>query len=73
VSETVKVRIAIAVDREGKWAAYGFSRTDGSPANEEAWEIVLDIVDDGEARYWVTAELPVPEDADVVGSVETIA
>lgn len=71
MSKRVKVRVAVAVDPSGNWAAYGFSRTDDSPADKEAWEVVLDIVEDGEARYWVTAELPVPEMVETAGAVES--
>ena len=58
--KTVKVRIAVAVDRDGKWNASGWGK--GSAyANGEAMDIAIEGVDEGEARYWVEAELPIPE------------
>jgi hypothetical protein len=52
----VQVRIAVAVDSKGNWHAAGWPEADTS-----AMDIVVDNVDDGEARYWLTATLPVPE------------
>lgn len=62
--KTVAVRIAVAVDAEGKWFANGWHDARGNDAMTEATE----RVGLGEARYWVTAELPVPV-PEVVGTV----
>jgi hypothetical protein len=59
--KTVKVRIAVAVDPEGDWNATGWRGRDGEPVDEEAMEIVADNLNPGERRFWVEAELPVPE------------
>jgi len=52
----VTIRIAVAVDAEGKWFANGWHDARGSDAMTE----VAERVGLGENRCWVTAELPVP-------------
>jgi len=69
VAKTVKVRIAVAVDKTGDWNAFG---SKGSAAHD-AMSIAVEMVEDGEVRYWVTAELPIPDAADVKGEVEPAA
>ncbi|MBO1080863.1 hypothetical protein [Roseomonas haemaphysalidis] len=66
MTQTVKVRIAVAVDKTGDWNAFG---SKGSKAHD-AMSIAVEMVEDGEARYWITAELPIPSAADVAGEVE---
>jgi len=68
---TVLVKIAVAVDGSGKWNASGYSLPDSSFANEEAMSIAVEGVDDGEARYWVTAVLRVPETEPIEGMAES--
>jgi hypothetical protein len=62
----VQVRIAVAVDAKGHWNAVGWSAATG----DEAMEAAVEIVGDGEARYWLTATLPVPEAQTVRAEVE---
>jgi len=57
----VKVRIAVAVDPSGKWNACGWRKDNGDTAGEDAMDCTVDMVGSGEARYWVEAELDVPE------------
>ena len=59
--KTVKVRIAVAVDPDGNWNASGWRKPDGKPAEEEAMDIAIEAVEEGEARYWIEAELLLPE------------
>ncbi len=55
-----KVRIAVAVDPDGKWCAFGSSGVD-------SWDVlVLDDLEDGEARYWVEAHVDIPERSRIV-------
>lgn len=68
---TVKVRIAVAVDRDGRWSAYAYSDKDGIVKTTHD-DLFVDDMKDGEARYFVTAELPVPESVDVEGTVEKL-
>jgi hypothetical protein len=67
--KTVKVRIAVAVDRDGVWHAAGWG-SGGVPATDAAMDIAVEAIGPGEARYWVTAELPVPGEVEFAGAVE---
>lgn len=64
--KTVKVRIAVAVDPDGKWAAHGWPEQD----DETAFELVVDDLKHGEYRYFLTAELAVPEIAQIEAEAE---
>lgn len=70
MSEKVKVRIFVAVDPRGMWAASGWSREDGTVDDEAVMDMALDLIDPGEARYWVEAELPLPSVPVVEGEVK---
>ena len=59
-----KVRIAVVVDKDGAWAAYGVDRYVDTKLMSEASEI---LGSDG-TKYWITAELNIPEH--VPGQVE---
>ncbi|TPG41930.1 hypothetical protein EAH89_28195 [Roseomonas nepalensis] len=63
--KTITVRIAVAVDAEGKWFASGWHDARGNDAMTAASEQVAL----GEARYWVTAELPLPMVTEVPGTI----
>ncbi|MBM3460767.1 MAG: hypothetical protein FJX76_01570 [Armatimonadetes bacterium] len=62
----IKVRIAVAVDHEGTWCAYGSSGGD----DEEMMNLACETLLDGEARYWIEAALDVPEIQTVQAVVE---
>ena len=64
--DTVKVRIAVAVDAKGNWNAVGFS---GSKNDADKMELCVEVLDDGEARYWLEAELKLPVHATVQADV----
>jgi hypothetical protein len=64
--KTVKVRIAVAVDPTGYWAAFG----DKSMSDEAMMDIVVDSVELGEARYFLVAELAIPETKEMQARVE---
>lgn len=53
--KTVKVRIALEIDPEGKWHACGFQ-------DAGSWNEIMDSFDqlDNSARHWIEAEVPVP-------------
>ncbi len=68
--KTVKVRVAVAVDPSGKWSAAGWSREDGTPDEGAAMDVVLESVDEGEARYWIEAELPLPGTVTFKGEIK---
>lgn len=52
-----KVRIAVAVDPTGDWHAVGWKTAD----DHEKMVLSTEHLDPGEARYWLEAELDVPE------------
>lgn len=64
---TVRVRIALAVDRNGAWSASGWN-TKSTPANYErdVFGCVIENLEPGEARYWVEAEVALPAAATVL-------
>jgi len=67
--ETVRVRIAVAVDPDGNWCAMGWKDGDDT----EWMSCALDDVAEGEAQYFVEATLSLPEavtvEADKIESV----
>lgn len=64
--KTIKVRVAVAIDPTGAWNASGWS----GDTTGEAMSLACEGVEDGEARYWLVAELPIPECAEVQAQVE---
>jgi hypothetical protein len=65
-TKTVRVRIAVAVDLDGVWQAESASwRSD-----DEAMEGAAEGMEHGSARYWLTAELPIPTVSEVSADVE---
>lgn len=65
--KTVMVKVAVAVDKNGHWMAVGAHDNE----DRTSMDTCLDFVEDGEARYWLTAELPVPEEVTVEAEVHT--
>ena len=55
--KTVKVRAAVAVDSDGNWSVSGWKGAE----DETVMDIATEMVDPGETRFWLTAELPIPE------------
>lgn len=65
--KTVKVRIAVAVDRKGDWSSAGWNTSyDDARYARDAFGSAVENLDEGEARYWLEAELPIPEDSATV-------
>jgi len=57
LSRTIKVRVAVSVDCNGDWSASGWSST----SSEDFHSYTIDALEPGENRYWLEAELDVPE------------
>lgn len=67
--KTVKVRIALAVDHKGDWCANGWStKSDAKRYEADAFGCAVENIEPGEARYWIEAEVQVPER--LVGTVQ---
>jgi len=60
--KTVKVRVAVVVSKDGEWQSYAFKGDDNEPYDF--------LMEPGEAIYWLTATLPVPEEMEIVAEVE---
>lgn len=72
MAKTVKVRIPVAVDPQGRWHAYGWSTGDafGPKNHDELLEVTdADQIGPSESLYWITAELPIPQVEEVAGTV----
>lgn len=63
----VKVRVAVGVDNTGDWNAYGTKNA----KDKDMMGIAVETLEYGEARYFIEAELDVPEtDVTVPAQVE---
>lgn len=62
----VRVRVGVAVYRRGLWVAYG-----GHGESDES--IVRDqlLAEPGYSISWITADVPLPSQAEIEGKVET--
>lgn len=59
----MKVRIAMAIDNTGEWAAFGQGNVNQTPFNDaEAMDyIAVGGVSEGERRYWVEVDIDLPQ------------
>lgn len=64
--KTVKVKVAVGVEPTGKWNAFGWA----GGTDAEKMELTVEPLDTGEARFWLTADLPLPEEMTVEAEVE---
>ena len=63
----IAARIALAVDKRGKWFAYGY--TDGDDG--VLMGACMDDLEQGVARYFVTVTVPLPSDPiEIYGTIE---
>jgi hypothetical protein len=67
MTKTLKVRIPAVIAPDGRWCAYDYPAAETAPD----WDSIEEVADNGTAcseyrRVWITAELPVPETAEVV-------
>lgn len=70
----VKVKIAVAVTGAGKWSSCGY-QSDEQRDEPDMIGLAMDGLDTdvgGEAVYWLTAELDVPEAQSVEAAVERV-
>jgi len=64
--KTVRVKVAVAVDKNGKWNSCGWSNGE----EKDVCDLAVEPVDEGESLYWLTADLPIPEEQTVEAEVE---
>jgi hypothetical protein len=63
-ARTVKIRVAVAIDSLGAWNAVGWGAKNPihqAKRDDEAMDCAIDGIGDGEARFWLEVELPVPQ------------
>lgn len=53
----LKIRVAVAIDREGNWGAIGWSGAD----DHEAMLVAIQNAKAGERRYWLECEVDGPD------------
>lgn len=56
MKDKVKIRIALAVDAKGNWSASGWM----GATDKMMVDTTLDVVEDGEHRYFLECEVPLP-------------
>lgn len=66
--KTVKVKVAVSVDEEGRWCAAGWSETEG----ESAIQYTIETLSAGEKSYILEAELELPEVKSIKAEVKTV-
>lgn len=72
----VKVRIAVGVDYNGNWCASGWGEIEyfndfpQRQNNEIMMDSAIENLEVGENRYWVVAELEVPEKDKEIEEIE---
>lgn len=67
MEKTVKVRIAVAVDPEGNWGCAGWKNAD----QDELHSYAVENLENGEHRYWLDAELKIPEIPEISATVSS--
>ena len=64
--KTVRCRIALVVGPEGEWNSCGSN----SIPDDEALGYAAEWIVTGEARYWVTVDVPIPDVREIEGTAE---
>lgn len=69
--KTVRVRIPVAVDQKGQcvWSTGG-TKWDNETNFKDTQDVALGYLDGHYSIHWITAEVPLPEPAEVEGVVE---
>ena len=70
MSKTVKVRIPVAVDGNGRWVCGTSDNIEGDIHNADSTREYCDMIGIADASIvWITAEVPIPEPVEVEGRV----
>lgn len=68
----VKIRIAVAIDSNGDWNCSGYKKPDGKSQEKhdnDMMDFASEMVNDGERRYWIEAEIDTPENTTIQANV----
>jgi len=57
----VKCRIALAIDHRGDWNCAGWGGMGTSTSDRDKMGTAIGGTADGERRYWIEVEIPIPE------------
>jgi len=63
-----KIRIAVAIDIDGRWNSSGWGKVGETP-REDLMSYAIEGILDGERRYWLEAEIDMPEPVRVIEAV----
>lgn len=66
--DEIKVRLAVAVDRNGKYCAGGYN----TMTDENAFDCIIDELEPGEARYYIEATLRKPKLSVLIAEPDSI-
>lgn len=59
--KTVRVRIAVAVNADGKWSAFGHVGNKDADARDIAFTNMSDYEENHDAVHFIEADVPVPQ------------
>lgn len=66
-ARTVRIRVQVAVDAQGRWYAYGYHNA----TQDDAQSVIYDMADSDDIAWrWLTAEIEVPQGQEVAADVE---
>lgn len=67
--KTIRVRIAVAIDEDGDWVAWGAAYVSDAMLVRDVGERASYMVADDHRTVFVEADVPIPEAVTVVGEV----
>ena len=65
----IKIRIAVAVAPNGEWNSSGWGRPEKEVSDKDKMDIAVEPLDSGEAQYFIEAEVDVPKETTIQGTV----
>ena len=69
---TLKVRIALAVNPETmEWNSSGWGGGDREPSDKEKMDMAIEVLPEGERRFFIDAEIDVKPTSVIAGIAET--
>lgn len=75
MTNTVKIKVAVAISSDGEWQAVGWRPTfpvcPGNMKQAATDKLMEENPVRGFVVHWVTAEIPIPEGAEVAGAMDS--